>query len=157
MNNRKENNTKTVAFVTYNTVGDGLSSGWHNGPDGRRALVLQNTTGAQWAVSPPGYGIHADRVESMIDILWKQLQEALPGLDQLVVYVGDHGSERAIKLASSLPSSKVTFVGCSCNGYAKRSRARSAGLTEARWMNCECGGHGTMKRLFQRFMETGAL
>ncbi len=147
---------KNIAFVTYNTVGNSISSGWHDGSDGRRALVLQNTTGARWAVAP-GSGIHADRVESTIDNLWGQLHEALPDLDQLVVYVGDSGSERAIELAGKLPSSKVTFVGCGCNGYAKRCKAQAAGLAEARWLTCECGGHGTMGRLFQRFMATGAL
>ena len=32
-----------------------------------------------------------------------------------------------------------------------------SGLTAARWVWCECGGHRTMERLFQRYMATGEL
>lgn len=154
-----------AAFVTYNTVGEKLSSGWHSGPSGRRALVLQNSRGEEWgAVDParytyaPGEGneLQNRRVEE-IGNLWGKLQQALPELDHVVVYVGAGGSQRAVALAAQLPASKVTFVGCDCGFDRKIELARSVGLSEARWVDCECGGHRTMERLYTRFMETGEL
>lgn len=144
-----------VAFVTYNSVGDNLSSGWH-GSGERRALVLQNTRGRRWAVEPRT-GIHADRVMGEIGDLWGQLQQALSELDHIVIYVGDSGSEHAIELAAKLPASKVTFVACGCGFARKESMARAVVGLEARVLSCECGGHRTMGRLFQRFMDSGEL
>lgn len=146
---------KHIAFVTYNAVGN-LSSGWHD-RDGRRALVLQNTKGRSWAAqqgpqSPDELAAGAGTVRNEIDALWGQLQNALPNLDHIVVYVGASGSEQAIALASSLPASKVTFVGCDCSYGSKVAAIRRSGLTEARWVWCECGGHWTMGRLFESFM-----
>ena len=140
---------KAIAFVTYNTVGDGLSSGWHGSGD-RRAFVVQNSTGRRWGASTdpvrPGANTDANagRVMDEIDTLWGQLQQALSELDHVVVYVGDRGSEVAIDLAAKLPASKVTFVLCSCNRYSKVAMIQRAGLTDARLIGCECGGHGTM-------------
>lgn len=156
---------QSVAFVTYNTVGDNLSSGWH-ASNGRRAFLLQNTKGQRWAArSNPDVPAGdtrteketADRVADEISILWGELQTALPELDHVVVYVGARGSERAIALAVQLPASKVTFVGCECGLFQKEVLIRAAGMAEWRLVLCECGGHQTMERLFQRFMETGDL
>ena len=161
---------KHVAFLTYNTVGKQLSSGWHDGPDGRRALLIQNSKGHRFAVDsiigdradpPPGYarsdGQYVDTVRGEIDILWGQLQQALSELDHVVVYVGSSGSEQAIALAAHLPATKVTFVGCDCGDLKKELLIQSAGLNEAGRVPCECGGCQTMERLFTRFMETGEL
>ncbi len=161
---------KSVAFVTYNTISDKLPSGWREGPENRRALLVQNSNCNKWAVDsllggaqvpPPGYkrsdAKYVDRVRDEIGILWGQLQEALPELDHVVVYVGSKGSERAIALAAQLPASKVTFVGCDCGLLAKEAVVQAAGMTEARRMLCECGGNRTMERLYLRFMETGEL
>lgn len=152
-----------VAFVTYNSVGDGLASGWH-GSNGRRALVLQNGSGERWAVDTfyrtEGADYrrrnHADHVVSEIDRLWGELQQSVDDLDHIVVYVGSNGSERAIALAAQLPSSKVTFVGCGCGLPYKEAMIQTAGLAEAGRVLCECGGHRTMRMLFEQFMETGA-
>lgn len=160
---------KRIAFVTYNTVGE-TKGGWHDGADGRRALVVQNSNCNQWAVDalldgarvpPTGYKRsetkYVDRVRDEISSLWEQLQKAMPELDHVVVYVGSRGSERAIALAAQLPPSKVTFVGCTCGLPAKEALVQAAGMAEARRMLCECGGHLTMERLYLRFMETGEL
>lgn len=156
---------QSVAFVTYNTVGDNLSSGWH-ASNGRRAFVLQNTKGQRWGarIDPdvPAGDLRqtkecADRVADEIGSLWRELQRALPELDHIVVYVGSRGSERAIALAAQLPASKVTFVGCECGLFQKEVLIRAAGMAEWRLVLCECGGHRTMERLFQRFMNTGEL
>ena len=149
---------RTAAFVTYNTLGDRfLSSGWHDRED-RRALVLQNTRGRSWAAdqaiakSSGQYDQECDTVRSEISDLWGQLQEHLHELDIIVIYVGSNGSEHAIALAANLPASKVIFVSCDCNLSAKRNAVQRTGLTEARWIDCECGGHQTMGRLYNVFM-----
>lgn len=134
-------------------LGDGLSSGWHDGPQGRRALVLQNTKGdGTRSKGPIG---ETDR-RDQLGILWGQLQEALHGLDHVVVYVGTKGSERAIELAQQLPASKVTFVACDCGLLHKELLIQAAGLADAGRVLCECGGHRTMEALFTAYMETGA-
>jgi len=154
-----------VAFVTYNNVGRSLPSGWHDGPDGRRAFVLQNSRGDQFAVDPFYRGDlsdysrrdHADYVRDEIGNLWTDLQKAIPELDHVVVYVGASGSERAIALASELPSAKVTFVACDCGLPKKELMICAAGLAEAGRFLCECGGNRTMNALYEYFMETGML
>lgn len=143
-----------VAFVTYNAVGDNLSNGWHEGPNGRRALVLQNTKGEGTLQTGP---IGEARRREEIGILWSLLQEALPNLDQVVIYLGVRGCERAIELAGQLPASKVTFVACDCSLEEKELLVQEAGLSECGRILCECGGHRTMRRLYDRFMATGSL
>ena len=142
---------ESVAFVTYNSVGRDLSSGWH-GSNGRRALVLQNSKG-EGALS--GGPIGSERRLEEIDILWGELQKALSSLDHVVIYVGTRGSERAIELAAELPASKVTFVGCDCGLPIKEILIQAAGLYEAGRFLCECGGHRTMEMLNEHFMSTG--
>lgn len=153
-----------VAFVTYNSVGDGLASGWH-GSNGRRALVLQNGSGERWAVdsfyraegADYSRSDHAGHVAGEIDRLWGELRQSLSDIDHIVVYVGSNGSEHAIALAAQLPSSKVTFVGCGCGLPYKEAMIQTAGLAEAGRVLCECGGHRTMGMLFEHFMESGEL
>ena len=142
-----------VAFVTYNTVDENLTSGWHESED-RHAMVLQNTKGEGTRDGGP---IGRDNRQEQISTLWKELQQVLSELDQVVVYVGTNGSERAIALASELPADKVTFVGCDCNLPMKEIMIQAVGLGKARRILCECGGHHTMKGLYDRFMATGTL
>jgi len=158
---------KKVAFVTYNTLSSELASGWHDGPEGRRALLVQNTRGQRWGARenpdiPSGENRVTDesagRVRDEISSLWEQLQAALPDLDHVVVYVGSRGSERAIMLvAAHLPADKVTFVSCDCGLLYKEVLVELAGLTRATRLLCECGGHRTMEKLYLNFMETGEL
>lgn len=149
----------SCAFVTYNTVGDGVANGWHDS-NGRRALVLQNSKGEQWAVSPsnvPPADLGASRVVAEIDRLWGELRKSIDSIDHIVVYVGANGSEQAIALAAQLSAEKITFVGCDCGLAFKEAMVRAAGLSRSRRLLCECGGHWTMKRLFETFMATGEL
>lgn len=156
---------KTVAFVTYNTVGGSLASGWHEGRCGRKAFVLQNSKGETWAAAnpdsytrAPGEGAtYTERREAVIHSLWGQLREVLPEIDMVVVYVGASGSECAIALAAKLPASRVTIVTCGCSLCAKQQIIADHGLSKAQWVYCECGGHESMRRLYETFMETGAL
>lgn len=157
-----------VAFVTYNSVGKNLPSGWH-GQNGRQALVLQNSKGERWAVNeligrgdvPPDYerrdAKYTDLVKDEIGNLWVELQKALPELDHIVVYVGSSGSELAIQLASQLPAEKITLVGCHCGLPKKEAMVQTFGLGSCRRMLCECGGQRTMGQLFGAYMATGEL
>lgn len=157
---------KSVAFLTYNTVGDGqVGNGWH-GSNGRRAFLLQNTRGKRWGARrdpnvPSGSmrttDEYADRVRDEIGELWTLLEGQIAELDHVVIYVGANGSERAIGLASRLPADKVTFVGCDCNLPYKEMLVRAAGMTRSRRILCECGGHRTMGRMFETFMDSGSL
>jgi hypothetical protein len=149
-----------VAFVTYNTVGDNLSSGWH-GSDDRRALLVQNTRGERWGAqhAPGEFCPGADKCShnryTEIDSIWGQLQSELSDLDHVVVYVGAGGSQRAVELASALDSSKVTFVLCDCRLSIKEEWITQNGMVDAGRVWCECGGHRTMKSLYENFMATG--
>lgn len=144
---------KNVAFITYNSL-DGLSSGWHEA-NGRRALVLQNTKGEGSRVN--GRPIGSANREEQIGMLWTELQNNIHELDHVVVYVGANGSQRAIELASQLPPTKVTFVSCDCGLDIKELLITLSGLSEAGRVLCECGGHLTMKVMFQTFMRSGEL
>ena len=158
---------RTVAFVTYNTVGN-LRGGWHEEPNGRRALIVQNTNGNEWAVEkiigrapipPSNYRRRdvqfVDLVHNEINQLWEQLQESISSLDHVVIYIGSKGSEHAIALAAQLPADKVTFVGCNCDLPQKEAMIQASGLTKAQRILCNCGGRDTMEHLFHFFMETG--
>ncbi len=144
---------KTVAFVTYNTVGQ-TTSGWHDGSEGRRGLVLQNATGNERFATLASEG---DKVSDEIARLWQILTEQLPTLDAVVIYVGTNGSEKAIELARVLDPSKVMFVLCDCSLHAKTALIHQSGLQESRQIVCECRGVATMQRLFRSFLETGIL
>lgn len=144
-----------VAFLTYNTVWNDLSNGWHEFPNERRLFVLQNTKGdGSLATGKP---IGADRRREEIEALWIQLQQELSGLDHVVIYLGARGTERAIELARQLPASKVTFVSCGCGLPVKEVLIQGAGLTDCGRILCECGGHQTMAALAELFLATGEL
>lgn len=143
---------KTAAFITYNVMDGDVASGWHESGK-RRALVLQNTRGeGTWGNT---IGVAARRKQSRT--LWQQLQNVLPEIDHVVIYVGTRGSEIAIMLSAQLPTNKVTYVMCSCGRDNKIALIRMAGMFAARRINCACGGHGTMRDLFDSFMETGEI
>lgn len=144
----------SVAFVTYNQIGNGLADGWHD-RNGRRALVLQNTRG-EGALNG-GRPIGAERRREELELLWGKIQGVKQELDHVVVYVGVRGSERAIEFAAQLPAEKVTIVSCDCSVPAKVRMLMAAGLDLRRVVVCECGGHRTMEKLFENFMETGEL
>ncbi len=165
---------RSVAFVTYNTVGEGLSSGWHN-REGRRALVLQNTKGQRLAsttdpkednrvfdtgTDPEVQAVARRRAENrmeQVELLWRELEKELPMLDHAVIYLSTNGSQRAIELAQGLDPKKLTFVTCDCGFAIKQAMVLGAGLVESGRVMCECGGHETMGMLFEIFMSSGVL
>ena len=146
---------KQIAIVTYNRIGRGTAfeSGWHE-ENGRRVLLLQNTKGE----GSKGSGqLTSDARHEQIGLLWKEIQQALPELDLVVIYVGANGSQRAITLAAQLPASKVIFVGCDCGIPTKNELIRAAGLEDAQRLLCECGGHLTLECMYRSFMKCGRL
>lgn len=141
------------AFVTYNQLGDGnIASGWH-ARGVNKSLVLQNTEGRGERKT------HRDERISQLDLLWKELQKSLHTMDNIVVYLGANGSQRAIELLarSNVPASKVTFVSCTCGLLVKEALIQTAGYNDAHHLLCGCGGNHAMEELFNRFMETGTL
>lgn len=140
---------QTCAFLTYNSVWKDLSNGWHE-ILGRRIFVLQNTKGEVM-------NIGVDRRREEIESHWRQLQNEIPNLDHVVIYIGVRGSERAIELARQLPASKVTFVSCDCGLSVKKVLIQEAGLTDCGRILCECGGHQMMAALAELFIATGEL
>ncbi len=156
-----------TAFVTYNTLGNGeLANGWHKGQNGAEALVLQNTKGEAWGAGrgPKDYGFEPREGENLtagrqreIGMLWGELQKHTADIDHLVVYVGANGSQRAVALSASLPPERVTYVMCDCSLPAKENMLALVGMRSARRVACECGGHGTMRAIYDRFMAKGTL
>ena len=146
-----------AAFVSYNSIG-GLRAGWHKSTEGNdnEILVIPNSKGNQFATSTVG-SVGNDIVTDEITKLWQQLDQVVNQVDKVVVYVGDNGSEVAIKLASKLPAEKVAYVLCSCNERSKRAMIKEAGHAEAQIIMCECRGIRTMGRLCGDFLSTGKL
>jgi hypothetical protein len=145
---------KKVAFVSYNSIGRGLTNGWVE-QNGNHALVLQNSKGDRLAAPLPS--LEAPLVVCQeIRTLWGELREALPTLDHVFIYVGANGSEVAIKLSASLPGDKVTFVTCTCKRNFKEELIRASNST-ARVVTCDCGGIDEMGMFYERFLETGSI
>lgn len=147
------NKLNKVAFVTYNTLG--IASGVHQHAD-REAFVLQNSTG-RGSLAEGKRTMNVNEIGDEISRLWEQIGQMSKELDHIVVYVGARGSERAIALAAQLPAEKITFIGCSCGLPAKEAMVQAAGLDKARRIMCECGGHKTMERMINSFLDTGSL
>lgn len=159
------NSMITAVFVTYNCLGKAneVANGWHEA-GGRRALVLQNTCGVAWGASPvqttdPSDIAHQkwDRqlATTEVDRLWRVLETTLSQVDRLIVYIGSSGSERAVELASTFDPDRVVYVGCDCGEARKIRLLGQVGYYNMR--RCKCGGHHTMKRLFEEFLETGKI
>ncbi len=139
---------KSIAFITYNTL-DGIQSGWTES-NGHRALILQNTRGEGSLENgePIGSVNRADQVET----LWNKLLQVVSTIDQVVIYIGVRGSERAIALAAQLPSEKITFLMCRCSFELKVKMIEEAGLKQAKRIVCDCGGHEAMSTMVRDFL-----
>lgn len=144
----------TAAFLTYNKIGryDELPNGWHE-RNGRRAYVLQNTRGEGGYRT--GKPIGEDRKRAEIESHFAELDRLLFDFDWFVIYVGICESERAIELAMKLPAERVIFVCCYCGLDEKKDAMARCGLAKATHLPCECGGHLTMKIMFELFLEHG--
>lgn len=156
-----------------------LSNGWHNG-GAHAAFVGQNSKQLTWGATTsrppierfPGdprslaetndpeerqqmLGANQLRREISGD-LFEQLQAYIADMDYVVIYVGAGGSEAAIQLAAKhVPTNKLIFVMCDCNWSYKCDLIGNSGFQSARVIECECGGRGTMWKLFNNFMQSG--
>ena len=153
---------RSIAFVSYNPIGDTPESGWQE-KEGRRALVLQNSKGHPWEMDKLSaqvewrFGSGNPYVKAEIDELWAALIKVLPELDQVVIYLGAGGSEHAVELASHISPEKITFVACNCDIHEKRTLIDHFALGSVNQIKCECGGKRTMGELLSRFLVTGQL
>ncbi len=143
-----------IALVSYNGFVDGESNGWKERGD-KKVLLFQNSGGLSWGAqqrpqSQSELVAGAKSVERQIGCHWGVLADAIPELDTVYFYVGSYGAERAIELAREhrLDPGKAAFVLCDC-GYSKKiGLIREYGFSSSRIIMCECGGHTTMRRLY---------
>lgn len=156
----------SCAFISYNTFVEGMENGSYEHGD-RKVVLLQNPAARRWAArgnepSVPGderpeESRRADREEAIVG-MYAGLRYVVCA-DHVVMYVGA-GSMREhdyFPFVAGRHSSQVTFVFCDCDESSKRKWLLQKGFASARVVECECGGHDTMKRLFTRFMEEGEL
>lgn len=152
-----------VAMISYNMFVDGECNGWkNNGENG--VLLLQNSDGNKWGVdqnATTGAQLKAGADDCVLKVngLWSQLVEVLPTIDKVVFYVGSYGAERVIELAAEhgLTPDRAIFILCDCNMTKKMGVIRSRGFSSSKVVYCECGGHGTMGRLYNDVLTKGSL
>ncbi len=163
---------QTSAFVTYNNIidpltGRGAEDGWHENTE-RRALVLQSTNSNAFAqtcdrlltglYTPRVIDATIDTASQTIDQLWPRLTALVSTLDHVVIYLGVHGTEHAIEMATQLPIDKIIFLMCDCDLSWKRRLLDDAGLHGAKTLvRKNCGGEFAMGKVFRSFLETGTL
>jgi len=149
-----------VAVQSYNTFVPGEPNGWRN-RDEHHVLLLQNADGKTWGTSQSGKSAEEwkDETKVIVDPLWETLRAKLPTIDAVVMYVGSHGAEHVIQLAAEngLTPDRAVFVFCDCNMSAKTQAIRDGGFSASRVIPCECGGHATMHRIYQKALTEGTL
>ncbi|MBU1131774.1 hypothetical protein KKC32_00790 [Patescibacteria group bacterium] len=149
---------KKIALVSYNRFIRG-ENGWHE-REGRKVFLLHETRDIQIQISEiKKLKPFVNPVVAKIEENWKELQTILPIIDQLVIYVGASGSERAIELAadSDFPLEKLTFVMCDCFLPEKINLLERKGFQSVRVLMCDCGGTQEMRKIFYNFLENGTL
>lgn len=147
-------------MISYNTFANEAKNGWKNNGE-NNILLIQDPQGRPWGTTQSGISVSEMAQESVnaINIAWETLSTEIAKLDKVVIYVGSHGSEHAIKLAkeSGLSDEKAIFVLCDCNQGSKERTIRDCGFENAKQIMCECGGRSTMGRMYSNFLSTGKL
>lgn len=154
-----------VAMISYNTFVNGESNGWKTNGE-NRVLLLQNEDGKKWSRRQVLIMNEADRAEEIWGRetrqaaypLWNELKEALPTIEKVVIYVGEK-AELMIELATSggLTADRAIFVMCDCNMGRKMDMIRSRGFSSSKVIECECGGHNMMLRMYHNALMKGKL
>jgi len=148
-----------IAMISYNTFVNGVNNGLRSNGE-NHILLLQNANGDTWGISQSGTEKQwYQETKTTVDPLWEQLQKELPTIDKVVFYVGSYGAERVIELAGEhgLTPDRAIFVLCHCNLHKKLSVIQERGFTASKLIYCECGGHGTMRNIYQEFLNKGTL
>jgi len=154
---------KKVAMLSYNTILPHRGNGWVTG--NRNLYLIQDDNGKSWFEQRRELN-EAERrnskdaigtVKNVVRHHWDQLSNMLNEFDQVIIYVGANGSEVAIECAaqSELPPEKAVFVMCNCNRMEKRVLMEKNGFGTSIVKTCECGGHRSMAKIAERFLETG--
>lgn len=149
-----------IAMISYNAFASG-NNGWKSAGD-NHLLLLQNSKGEVWGTPQTFRGEEefAKTVaiaKELIENNWDKLLASLGKIDLVIFYVGSYGAERAIELAheKGLDPMKAVFVLCDCNYGGKIDMLMRYGFSSSRVIKCECGGHYTMRRIHDNFLETG--
>ena len=149
-----------IAMISYNAFVQNENNGWKkNGSN--EVLLLQNADGKAWGTTQKGGNqeLWDKETKAIVDPLWEQLKSVLKTIDKVVMYVGSYGAERIINLAAEngLTPDRAIFVFCSCNQAAKSQAIRQGGFAQSQIIDCECGGHGTMRWIYDRALSKGEL
>jgi len=128
-----ESKMSKVAFLSYNPFSSLLEDGWKR-ENGREALILQK-------------GDHNQL---------RLLEDSLPELDCIVIYLGAQAIVQFLSLAAHMDPNKVIFLSCSCAQEEKQAYLHASGMQNARIIDCLCGGY-EMKELYKKFMDTGEI
>jgi len=134
-----------IAFITYNTAGYRIPSGW-NEQEGRRAFVMQGNR----AVCSLAESTNEDR---------RWLMKHIKEFQHMVIYLGVHMSCNegilSILWEAKFPVSQITFVFCECSLDEKKKILKRFNLTDARQVISECGGRQAMRTLYETFFRRG--
>ncbi len=147
-------------MFSYNAFTSEASNGWKSGIGDNMILLIQDPQGRPFATAQQG--IVSDMVlesKQAIDNIWGYLSAEINKLDKFVIYVGSYGAEYAIELAqkSNIPVEKLMFVFCDCGLGKKRATLQRCGYSDAKVIDCECGGKDTMGQIYRKFLQTGQL
>lgn len=152
-----------IAMISYNTFVDGESNGWKNNGE-NNVLLLQNEDGQKWGRRQVLIMDESDRAEEIWDSetrqaaypLWHELKQALPTIDKAIIYVGER-AELMINMAAEygLAAERAIFVMCDCDMTKKKRMIHSRGFTTSKVIECECGGHNTMMRIYHKVLVKG--
>lgn len=152
-----------IAILTYNQVDGIQTSGWIE-KNGRRALVIQGDKAWGAGQAPEEYthgeGDREKRIKARSDTierLWADFAQISADFDQVFIYLGTKGSERAVQLASCLAAERVTFVACTCGLERKEALVQMAGLGACGRIVSSCGGHATLAQILNEFFEMGRI
>jgi len=141
-------NDKTTLVMSYNEV-EGFKPGSHG--NGRVVIMKINKADFEKPVDEnEGFGVYFQTWG-----LCKRIEDAY-------IYIGDYESENDPRLKAFMAMlktasahikdrSKITLVGCNCEGERKRAFAKSGGCP---YINCECGGKKTLGRIVKDILAT---
>ena len=136
--------TKKVAIVTYNRVGEGQYPNGVVKGENIEIYFAQNGHKSKWTASSEC----SDEIKERARRNTARAVTDSVGLKEMnhtFLYVGNSGGEEAIRLTAELPSEKITYVMCGCNSSYKMSLIYSCGRVNPNVIGCECGGRETLE------------
>ncbi|HVY01682.1 MAG TPA: hypothetical protein VHA12_02885 [Candidatus Nanoarchaeia archaeon] len=147
-----EKETRKVAIVTYNRVGEGQFPNGIQSRPGLEVYFAQNGHLAKWTWSSEETLEEKERARKYTAAAVVR-SIRLDEMDEVYLYVGNNGGEEAIRQSADLTSEKVNYVMCSCNYGYKKDLIRRIGNGKARIIECECGGRETLATIANQLLK----